>query len=317
MTRSARVASLLVTATVALAGSTLPASAAPPKGERAQHCVEPGAARTDASAARTARGGRAGDHKVVTARQQAAIAARTRRLLADRTQSTTRGRATQRLGPGTIPVFVHVMAAKGGAGNVSKARIRDQVRVLNAAFGGSEAPGVAADTGFRFQLAGVDRYTNAAWHRDRKSSSYRAQTRRGQAGALNVWLVGSRDLGVATFPWDYASRPKLDGVRVHYKTLPGGGIRNFDQGKTLVHEVGHWLGLYHTFQGRCSDLNDEVGDTAPQGAPSQGCPSGRDTCPLPGTDPVHNYMDYSHDSCFSQFTPGQAQRMQQMALVYR
>ena len=216
-----------------------------------------------------------------------------------------------------IPVYVHVMAAPEGKGEVSRSRIADQVDVLNAAFAGAQAPGLAADTGIRFALADVDRFADAAWHKDRESSTYRARTRRGGARALNVWLVGFNDLGVATFPWDYARNPRVDGVRVHFGTLPGGDVRHYDRGMTLVHEVGHWLGLYHTFQGGCTDLNDEVADTAAQAVATEGCPAGQDSCGLPGTDPVHNYMDYSHDACYDQFTPGQAGRMQQLLVAYR
>jgi hypothetical protein len=209
------------------------------------------------------------------------------------------------------------MTAEGGNGNVTGARVSRQMEVLNAAFSGAESPGVAADTGFRFVLADIERHVDNAWHKDRQSAVYRAKTRRGGVGALNVWLVGFRDLGVATFPWEYASSPKLDGVRVHYDSLPGRGLTNYDLGKTLVHEVGHWLGLYHTFQAGCTELNDEVADTAAQSGPTHGCPVGSDTCAMPGLDPVNNYMDYSYDACYSAFTPGQAQRMQQMALAYR
>jgi Pregnancy-associated plasma protein-A len=246
---------------------------------------------------------------------RADIARRTARILAHKNESLDRrakGRAA-----GTIPVYVHVMAAKDGTGNVTRARVDRQIDVLNAAFSGAESPGVAADTGFRFVLADLERHVDNAWHQDRQSSTYRAKTRRGGVGALNVWLVDSSDLGIATFPWEYAANPKIDGVRVHHDSLPGRGITNYDLGKTLVHEAGHWLGLYHTFQGGCTDLNDEVVDTVPQSAPTKGCPVGQDTCALPGADPVHNYMDYSYDACYSEFTPGQAQRMQQMSLAYR
>ena len=186
--------------------------------------------------------------------------------------------------------------------------------MLNTTFAGQEG---GSNTGFTFTLAGVDRYFNNSWHQDKQSTKYRAQTRLGGANALNVWLVDFKYLGIATFPWDYGRNGSIDGIRVHYGSLPGGDIANYNLGETATHEAGHWFGLYHTFQGGCTATNDEVADTPAQAGPTNGCPEGADTCPLPGTDPIHNYMDYSYDSCYTQFTAGQTTRMQQMFSAYR
>ncbi|KMU91984.1 metalloprotease 1 [Coccidioides immitis H538.4] len=77
------------------------------------------------------------------------------------------------------------------------------------------------------------------------------------------------------------------------------------------------MGLFHTFQGGCSGQGDYVSDTPPQRSPSSGCPVGRDSCPGGGVDPIHNYMDYSVDSCMNQFTRGQGTRMSSMWRQFR
>ena len=121
----------------------------------------------------------------------------------------------------------------------------------------------------------VDRFYNNTWHKDGASRASTArQTRQGGADALNMWLVDFKYLGIATFPWDYQKQPGIDGIRVHYDSLPGGSIANFNLGETATHEAGHWLGLYHTFQGGCTELNDEVSDTPAQSSPTSGCPAG-------------------------------------------
>ncbi|KAA1428901.1 zinc metalloprotease [Nocardioides antri] len=260
----------------------------------------------------SARGGHGADHREVSAKEQRAIARETKARL--RAKGVTRAELKSR--SVSVPVYVHVMAASDGTGDVTDAQIQAQIDVLNTTFAGGESAN-AADTGFSFTLAGTDRYYNDAWHKDHSSSKYRKETRQGGAGALNMWLVDFKYLGIATFPWDYQRNGAIDGIRVHWDSLPGGGIANYNEGETATHEAGHWFGLYHTFQGGCTELNDEVHDTPAQGSPTNGCPIGRDSCALPGLDPIHNYMDYSYDSCYTEFTPGQGTRAQSMWAAYR
>ena len=296
--------STLSAATLSL--TSVAASALTPSPERGPTCVEPGA-----SAA--ARGGREADHRAVSLAEQRQIAARTHQLLA---RKDTPAPAAVAAAGVSVPVYVHVMAASDGAGDVSDVQIAQQIQVLNTTFAGGEAA-AAADTGFTFTLAGTDRFYNSTWHRDGSSTKYRKATRKGGADALNIWLVDFSYLGVATFPWDYARNPGVDGIRVQFSSLPGGSATNYDLGETATHEAGHWFGLYHTFQGGCTATNDEVGDTAAQDSPTNGCPEGRDSCTLPGLDPIHNYMDYSYDSCYDQFSAGQSTRTAQMWAAYR
>ncbi|MFW5420058.1 zinc metalloprotease [Nocardiopsis sp. CNT-189] len=214
-------------------------------------------------------------------------------------------------GPVTVPVAMHVITAADGTGDVPDDKVREQIDVMNRGFGGGYA---GVDTGFRFELREVTRTGDDAWFGsfEANESKAKAELRRGGPETLNIYTVdmGSGVLGQSTFPQDYRTDPKADGVVVDYRTVPGGGRKGFDLGHTATHETGHWLGLFHTFQNGCSHPGDYVEDTPYEREQSSGCPKGRDTCPdKPGTDPVRNFMNYSDDPCLREFTRGQAVRM--------
>ncbi|GAX28675.1 hypothetical protein FisN_33Hh050 [Fistulifera solaris] len=141
----------------------------------------------------------------------------------------------------------------------------------------------------------------------------------GDRRVLNAYFVDfpNGSLGYATFPFN--DNGKLDGVVVGFDTLPGDGGR-FGEGDTLVHEVGHWLGLPHTFSGGCF-ASDGVLDTAKTRDPYNGCTpqlSRPDSCPTStGADPIFNFMDYSDDVCMYEFTTGQKETMLAMWEFYR
>ncbi len=217
-----------------------------------------------------------------------------------------------------VPVYFHVLAKskKASDGWVSDEQIRQQIEVLNAAFRN-------VGSGFQFQLKGTTRTVNARWH-DMATFSDELEAKRalkvGDAKTLNIYST-SVSLGFAYYPkivaGGYGGYQVADGVAIHFGSMPGGNIRNYNLGHTATHEVGHWLGLPHTFDQGCIGHGDHVDDTPAMSVPSSGCPVGKDTCPEPGEDPIENYMDYSYDSCYSEFSAGQVKRMQEQYLHWR
>jgi Pregnancy-associated plasma protein-A len=234
--------------------------------------------------------------------------------------------AKGRAGPGfavTVPVHFHVVT-DGAIGNLSDRQIADQIRVLNNTFAGGEG---GFNTGFSFVLASVTRTNNPAWFYANPGGvnehTMKQTLRRGGPDALNFYTTTAGDfLGWAYLP-DIVTKPGqayLDGVVVDWESLRRVSDTyegRFDQGETGTHEVGHWLNLEHTFYGGCSAKGDFVADTPPEKTPTSGCPAGKDTCKAPGLDPIHNYMDYSFDQCYTEFTAGQAQRMRDAWLFWR
>jgi hypothetical protein len=148
---------------------------------------------------------------------------------------------------------------------------------------------------------------------------------RGGDNALNLYSTTAGPyLGWAYLP-DIVTKPgqaDLDGIVIDWESFLGVSTRapyvgQYDQGETATHEAGHWLNLEHTFYGGCNAKGDFVADTPAELTATRGCPEGKDTCSDPGLDPIHNYMDYSFDSCYTEFTPGQTQRMRDAYLYYR
>lgn len=246
-----------------------------------------------------------------------------KRFEAKRMANSDSQMALRAAGTVTIPVYFHVIMDDAGNGNVPDATLDEQINVLNRAYGGQTG---SNNTPFRFIKVETTRTTNEAWfHAGRQNTamvaierSMKSALRRGGQYSLNFYTnTAGANLGFATFPWDYASNPVMDGVVCDYTSLPGGWDTRYNEGDTGTHEVGHWLGLFHTFQGGCSQPNDEVGDTPAEAFPADGCPI-RDTCSDdPGLDPVENFMDYSYDYCMYRFTSGQSSRMDSMFAQYR
>jgi hypothetical protein len=235
--------------------------------------------------------------------------------------------------PVTIEVVFHVIQKNDSlsGGNVPDEQIDDQIDVLNEAF---------ASSGFQFELTEVTRTTKPSWFNlisaqgaeprlfrgSGKEVKMKKALHTGDSETLNIYSssLGQFLLGWAWLPWDFDDSldqqplPRFyDGVVVDYRSLPDGAFTNYGEGDTATHEVGHWLGLYHTFSNGCEEPGDWVEDTPYEAAPAFGCPTGRDTCDKPGLDPINNFMDYTYDGCMFEFSPGQGERMQQTWAAFR
>ena len=215
----------------------------------------------------------------------------------------------------TVPVAFHILRKRNGAFDVTDQQVDAQMTILNDAF---------ASKGFRFELREIIRHTHNRFASGCLAHSVERSFKKkyavDPATTLNVYScrpTGSV-LGYAWFPSDWRETDPMHGVVIHHASMPGGTFARFNEGDTLTHEVGHYLGLYHTFQGGCTEPGDRVDDTPAEGVPTTGCPVGKDSCPnVSRRDPTTNFMDYSDDRCMLRFTGGQKDRMLEQASVFR
>ncbi|NQX11342.1 zinc metalloprotease [Microbacteriaceae bacterium VKM Ac-2855] len=218
-----------------------------------------------------------------------------------------------------VDTYVHVITRDDGSGGVTRQQIDQQIAVLNAAFAGKTS-GYSAATLFRFTVRAVDSTRNSDWYdwalpdepgSDTDDAEAKAALHRGDKTDLNIYIAGLGDglLGYSQYPW--ATSTTLDGLVLLNDSLPGGSAAPYNLGDTATHEIGHWLGLAHTFENGCAAPGDGVPDTPYQfdGDNIFFCAESDDTCTAPGRDPVHNFMSYGDDPCLDRFTAGQSLRM--------
>ena len=244
----------------------------------------------------------------------------------------------------TIPVVFHIVVADQST--VTDAQIRAQLDVLNKTFAGtnSDASGLPSyfkpifgNSKIQFCLAqrtpndeitdGIDRIatTKASFSHTDDGVKYTVS-----GGTeiwdgdryFNIWVCALADnlLGYGTFPND--GKPNEQGVVIEYRSLPGGSFGNYNGGKTLTHETGHYFNLIHIWgddDGACTGT-DYIDDTPNQSNFSSGCYTGikTDNCTSDGNGILYqDYMDYSYDKCLLLFTNLQEVRMESALLNYR
>lgn len=249
-----------------------------------------------------------------------------------------------------IPVVVHVIhngQPVGTAPNITDAQVISQITVMNNDFRraagtpGFNTNAVGADTMIQFALAqqdpqgnptnGINRVNlcSPSWSTTDINGIVKPATQWNPNEYLNMWSVNFSDgslLGYAQFP-NASGLPGLnanggaantDGVVANFATFGSIDYNDgtfmlsapYNRGRTMTHEVGHWIGLRHIWgDGNCN-ADDFCADTPNAGTANYGCATGIDTCPTsPGVDMVENYMDYSDDLCMNVFTQNQKDRM--------
>lgn len=244
----------------------------------------------------------------------------------------------------TIPVVFHIVLPNPDV--VTNQQLLAQVDTLNKDFFGSNGDSVKipsyfktvyGKSGIQFCLAqqtpdgditnGIERIAT----RQASFSSFTEAVKHATSGGANAWssdryiniwicILSNGIVGYSTFPED--GQADEQGVVVDYRGLPGGAFTQFNAGRTLTHETGHFFNLYHIWgddDGACTGT-DFIDDTPNQSAATVGCFTGirNDSCTPAGNGVMYqNFMDYSYDNCLALFTTGQVARMESAVVRYR
>lgn len=211
----------------------------------------------------------------------------------------------------------------GEEGKVDESYIDKQVSVLNTAFMGKVGDSDMIDSKIRFRKESVKYVNNRGYYRRCDMIDQKLMKRYGRKNdkIINVFVcISNYYLGWAYYPWTFSNEDnRMNSVFIHTETLPEGNVELYNGGLTLVHEIGHYLGLIHTFAhwGTCVD-GDEITDTPAEKTPNYLCDYSRDSCPNDkGKDPIKNFMDYSADYCMNEFTVQQINRMWNVLDIYK
>ena len=212
---------------------------------------------------------------------------------------------------GTVAVALHVLCS-GSLGRLTSDQILAQMSELNLDF---------APSGYQFVLAALDYTDNSAWFGQplTYATPIRITLALDPVHTANVYTcdLPGEGAGFSFYPWQFPEGSVQHSIFIDYATVPGVGAPPYNLGRTLTHEMGHYFGLFHTFENGCNDPGDDVADTPDEAAANYGCPEGADSCPSPGLDPIHDYMDYTDDACYTEFTLGQMTRMCAILGAYR
>ncbi len=241
----------------------------------------------------------------------------------------------------TIPVVVHVIYSNP-IENISQEQILSQIEVLNADYRHlnpdtvniqSRFRKVSTDVGIEFKLAtrdpkgkptdGIDRISMAGSPFSEKyiNEVIKPNTIWNTSEYLNIWVcyINNSVLGFSQFPQSSG----LEGIPADIGTIFTDGVvitsaafgtlgtvaPPFDKGRTVTHEIGHWLGLRHIWGDGLGDCaaDDYCDDTPLTRNPNFGCKIGVKGCK--DTAMVENFMDYTDDKCMAMFSSDQKKRI--------